>query len=159
MAHHPNWLNSEGKAAYVRQMKAQSSDPSPTPAWREHAHGLLVFPNLTSLAEDQNPLQWEPFHPGVDIHWLYREDDHGHSAALIRFQPGGAVPLHEHRGFEHIYILSGSQSDGNGCVNAGSLMVHRPGTRHRIVSEEGCLVLAIYEKPAQFIVRNGGTIP
>jgi anti-sigma factor ChrR (cupin superfamily) len=55
--------------------------------------------------------------------------------------------------------LSGSQSDGNGCLNAGSLMVHRPGTRHSIVSKEGCLVLAIYEKPAQFIVGNGGAIP
>jgi anti-sigma factor ChrR (cupin superfamily) len=159
MAHHPNSLNSGGKVAYVPQMKTACSDPSATPARREHADGLLIFPNLPSLAEDQNHLQWEPFHLGVDIHWLYREDDHGHSAALIRFQPGGAVPLHEHRGFEHIYILSGSQSDGNGRMNAGSLMVHRPGTRHRIVSEEGCLVLAIYEKPAQFIVGNGGATP
>ena len=140
-------------------MKTESSDPSATPAGCERADGMLVFPNLSGLAEDQNRLRWEPFHLGVDIHWLYREDDHGHSAALIRFQPGGAVPLHEHLGFEHIYILRGSQSDGNGCMNAGSLMVHRPGTRHKIVSEEGCLVLAIYEKPAQFIVGNDGTIP
>jgi predicted ChrR family anti-sigma factor len=140
-------------------MKTESSDSSASPARRERADRLLVFPNLSMLAENQNRWQWEPFHPGVDIHWLYREDDHGHAAALIRFQPGGAVPLHEHCGFEHIYILKGSQSDGNGCMNAGSLMVHRPGTRHSIVSEEGCLVLAIYEKPAQFILGNGGTIP
>ena len=145
--------------AYVPQMKTDSLDPSGTPARRERAPDLLVFPNLPRLAEDQHRLRWEPFHLGVDIHWLYRENDQGHSAALIRFQPGGAVPLHEHRGFEHIYILSGSQSDGNGSMNAGSLMVHRPGTRHRIVSEEGCLVLAIYEKPAQFIAGHGGPIP
>ena len=104
-------------------------------------------------------MAWQPFHPGVDIHWLYREDDQGHSAALIRFQPGAVVPLHEHRGYEHIFILSGSQSDGDGCLRAGSLMVHTPGTRHSIVSEEGCLVLAIYEKPAQFVVDQTGATP
>jgi len=140
-------------------MQIEFSYPSPAPARRQGVEGLLVFPNLSSLAGDQSHLEWEPFHLGVDIHWLYREDDQGHSAALIRFQPGGTVPLHEHRGFEHIYVLSGSQSDGNGRLNAGSLMVHRPGTRHSIVSEEGCLVLAIYEKPARFIVGNGGTVP
>lgn len=129
------------------------------PSRRERPDGSFVFPNLAILAEEQNRLPWEPFHLGVDIHWLYREDDHGYSAALIRFQPGGTVPLHEHRGFEHIYVLRGSQSDGNGCVKAGSLLVHRPGTRHKIVSEEGCLVLAIYQKPAQFIAGNGGAIP
>jgi anti-sigma factor ChrR (cupin superfamily) len=115
-----------------------------------HRHGSLVFSNLASLAENGHGLDWQPFHPGVEIHWLYRDGEDGPSAALIRFQPGAAVPMHEHRGFEHIYILRGSQSDGSGPLSAGSLMVHPPGTSHRIVSEEGCLVLAIYEKPAHF---------
>jgi anti-sigma factor ChrR (cupin superfamily) len=127
-----------------------------TPARPEPVQGSLVFPNLSKLTEDQNGSGWQPFHPGVEIRWLYREGDHGSSAALIRFQPGAVVPMHEHRGFEHIYILSGSQSDGNGYLQAGSLMVHRPGTQHSIVSEEGCLALAIYEKPTRFIVGNDG---
>lgn len=113
--------------------------------------GSLVFPDLSKLAEDHNTLEWQPFHPGVDIHWLYRDENHGPSAALIRFQPGAAVPMHTHRGLEHIYILSGSQTDGNGRLNAGSLMVHWPGTQHGIFSEEGCLVLAVYEKPPHFM--------
>lgn len=95
-------------------------------------------------------MEWQPFHPGVDIHWLYREENQGPSAALIRFQPGAVVPTHTHCGLEHIYILSGSQTDGNGRLDAGSLMVHWPGTQHSIASEEGCLVLAVYEKPPQF---------
>ena len=126
----------------------QSRPPAPPGA--ERVPGSRVFPHLFKLAEDLSDSDWRPFHPGVDIHWLYREENHGPSAALIRFQPGASVPLHEHKGFEHIYILSGSQSDGNGHLRAGSLMVHLPGTRHSIVSEEGCLVLAIYEKPAEF---------
>jgi anti-sigma factor ChrR (cupin superfamily) len=140
-------------------MITEASEPSAAPALREHGPGPLVFPNLFQLPEDQNRLTWEPFYPGVDIHWLYRQDGHGASAAVIRFQPGASVPLHEHCGLEHIFVLRGSQADGNGRLNAGSLMVHLPGTRHSIVSEEGCLVLAIYEKPAQFIVGNGGAVP
>jgi len=132
-----------------------SIDPAAS-AKHERLHGSLVFANLSTLADDQNNLGWQPFHPGVEIRWLYQEANQGPAAALIRFQPGGTVPLHEHRGFEHIYVLSGSQSDGNGRLNTGSLMVHRPGTRHSIVSEDGCLVLAIYEKPAQFVVGKGG---
>ena len=124
----------------------------------ERLHGSLIFPNLAKLAQDLGSLDWETFHPGVDIHWIYREEDHGHSAALIRFQPGSSVPLHEHRGFEHIYIISGSQSDERAALSAGSLMVHLPGTRHSIRSQEGCLVLAIYERPAQFnLEKSTGT--
>lgn len=132
-----------------------TTDPQARPsATRQPIQELLVFSNLCKLAHDQQGLEWLPFHPGVDIHWIYREQDNGHCAALIRFQPGSSVPLHEHRGFEHIFILTGSQSDKNGRLNAGSLMVHPPGTRHSISSDEGCLVLAIYEKPAQFILET-----
>ena len=98
------------------------------------------------------------FHPGVEIHWLYREGNNGSSAALIRYQPGASIPLHEHQGFEHIYILKGSQTDGDGALKEGGLMVHPPGTRHRIASADGCLVLAIYEKPAKFGIEDGKSI-
>jgi hypothetical protein len=31
------------------------------------------------------------------------------------------------------------------------LLIHAPGTRHSIASAEGCVVLAIYEKPVVFV--------
>jgi anti-sigma factor ChrR (cupin superfamily) len=114
----------------------------------------ILLTNLLTLSErgpDQAQLSWEPMRPGVDVHWIYRDGDDGAAAALIRFQPGGRVPLHEHRGHEHIFVLSGSQTDENGRLDAGSLMVHGPGTRHRIVSDAGCLVLAVYERRVRFL--------
>jgi anti-sigma factor ChrR (cupin superfamily) len=153
-----NALNSEAGRKYVRRMISDPKARPAAPARHERVLGSFIFPNLSNLAEDPNGLKWEPFHPGVEIHWIYREANHGPSAALIRFQPGATVPLHEHRGFEHIYILKGSQSDENGQLNAGSLMVHPPGTCHSIVSKEGCLVLAIYEKPPQFISKGISTV-
>jgi anti-sigma factor ChrR (cupin superfamily) len=104
-----------------------------------------------TLTKRQEELNWEPMRPGVDIHWIYREEGEGAAAALIRFQAGGRVPLHEHRGHEHIFVLSGSQTDETGRLAAGTLMVNAPGTRHSIVSEEGCLVLAIYTRGVRFL--------
>ncbi len=111
----------------------------------------LIFQHLFKIADHQADIPWQPFHTGVDIHWLYRDGDYGPAAAVIRFQPGSSVPLHEHRGHEHILVLSGSQTDENGLLSAGSLMVHQPDTRHSVSSQEGCFVLAIYERRAQFL--------
>jgi anti-sigma factor ChrR (cupin superfamily) len=111
----------------------------------------IILRDLLALANRPEELNWEPIRPGVDIHWIYQEGGEGAAAALIRFQPGGRVPLHEHRGHEHIFVLSGSQTDETGRLAAGTLMVNAPGTRHSIVSEEGCLVLAIYTRGVRFL--------
>lgn len=129
------------------------SDATPGPPEVERGASTcpLILRDLLSLATRQEELSWEPFHPGVDIHWIHREGGNGAAAALIRFQPGGRVPLHEHRGHEYIFVLSGSQADESGRLAAGSLMVHPPRTLHSVVSDEGCLVLAIYERRVRFL--------
>lgn len=59
--------------------------------------------------------------------------------------------MHEHMGYEHILILTGSQQDQNGTFKVGTLVINPPGTRHRVYSDAGCIVLAIYEKPVKFV--------
>jgi anti-sigma factor ChrR (cupin superfamily) len=133
------------------------ADEPPVPGDTEGAGpARLVLRDVFTLAARQDELPWETLRPGVDIHWIYRDGEDGAALALIRFQPGGRVPLHEHRGYEHILVLSGSQTDENGPLAAGSLMVHAPGTRHSIVSEEGCLVLAMYERRVRFVEDAAG---
>jgi len=122
--------------------------------WPGNAGNSLMIQGLNGLLEQQHTLEWEPLFDGVTVHWLYRQDDHGPGAGLIHFQPGARVPMHEHRGFEHIFVLRGSQRDENGHLETGGLMVHAPGTRHSIYSAEGCLVLAIYEKRARFLTAE-----
>jgi anti-sigma factor ChrR (cupin superfamily) len=107
--------------------------------------------DLPGLVARPDEIAWQPFRPKVEIYRIYGDGRVGPSAALIRFQPGGEVDLHEHNGFEHILVLSGSQRDDNGEAAAGTLIVNPPGTRHRIVSPNGCVVLAIYEKPVRFV--------
>ena len=61
------------------------------------------------------------------------------------------VPLHEHTGYEHIFMLSGEQVDEVSKSESGSLIINPPGTSHSILSQNGCIVLAIYEKPVKFL--------
>ena len=105
------------------------------------------LPDLFAIAQHQHRIPWEPFKDGVDIHRLYGDGITGPSAALLRFREGGKVPLHTHAGYEHIFVLCGSQRDQNNEAKAGTLLINPPGTTHSVVSEGGCIALAIYEKP------------
>ena len=111
----------------------------------------LYLPHLLSLAQNPDAIAWEPFKDGVDIHRLYGDGLTGPGAALLRYRDGGEVPLHEHTGYEHILVLAGAQHDEAGDIETGSLLIHAPGSRHRILSEAGCIVLAIYERPVRFL--------
>ena len=112
---------------------------------------VIEIREVFDLVNQQEEISWEPFREGVDIHRLYGDGKTGPAAALLRFREKGRVPLHQHQGWEHILVLSGSQRDEFGTIEAGTLRVHAPGTSHRIISEAGCIVLAIYEKPVTFL--------
>lgn len=110
---------------------------------------------LSRLLEHVNDLrateEWEPFRPGVSAHWLYREEDGGPAAVLLRYEPGARVSQHEHVGYEHLLVLEGDQFDEAGSYPAGSLVVHPPGTRHSPGSVGGCLALLVYEQAVRFV--------
>ncbi|HEY9728696.1 MAG TPA: cupin domain-containing protein [Chroococcales cyanobacterium] len=114
---------------------------------------VLILNDLLNIAARQDELSWQPFRPGVEIYRLYQDGNRGAAAALLRYQPGASIPLHDHTGFEHILVLSGSQSDRNGEHQAGTLVINPPNTNHSVISQVGCIVLAIWEKPVS--VRSG----
>lgn len=107
---------------------------------------VLILKDLLNIATLQDQLPWQPFRDGVDIYRLYG-DGTGSAAALLRYQPGASIPRHDHQGFEHIFILCGSQTDQNGEHTAGTLVINPPSSNHSVVSTSGCIVLAIWEKP------------
>ncbi|MEL6355237.1 MAG: cupin domain-containing protein [Cyanobacteria bacterium J06627_28] len=115
----------------------------------------MILPDLFSLASKPDSVAWQPFRPGVEIHRLYGDGAQGPSAALLKYEPGATVPEHHHTGYEHIVVLSGSQSDAKGTYAAGTLVINPPESHHNIVSEAGCLVLIIWEKPV--VIQSEGT--
>jgi anti-sigma factor ChrR (cupin superfamily) len=113
---------------------------------------LLLKPlDVYHIVIHEDEIAWEPDKEGVEIFRLYGDGISGPTAALIRYHEGGQVRLHEHTSYEHIMVLAGSQRDENGVFNAESLVINLPGSRHKVISEHGCIVLAIYEKPVRFL--------
>ena len=111
--------------------------------------------DLFNLPDIQGHIAWQPYREGVEIHRLYGDGITGPIAALIRYRAGGEVPLHVHIGYEHIIILAGSQRMGNEVFGTGTLIINPPGTQHKVSSDDGCIVLAIYEKPVRFLQLSG----
>ena len=111
----------------------------------------FIIANVATMAAHPESVPWRRLREGVEIHRLYGSSDAGASAALLRYAPGAFVPQHVHRGHEHIFVLTGSQSDERGHHRAGTLVMNAPGSRHSVSSAEGCIVLAIWEQPVVFI--------
>jgi anti-sigma factor ChrR (cupin superfamily) len=93
---------------------------------------------------------WKAMRPGVDIRHLAGVGD-GPTAALLRYAPGARVPKHRHAGFEVIYVLEGAQSDERGTYPAGTLVVNPEGGAHSVRSDDGCLVLIVWERSIEFL--------
>ena len=109
----------------------------------------MILQDIFSLSDHPEQLPWQPFRPGVEIYRLYGDGDQGPAAALLKYAPGARVPEHEHQGYEHIIVLSGSQRDHQGSHGTGTLVINPPGSEHSVISEAGCIVLIIWEKPVK----------
>ena len=115
-----------------------------------HPLAPLILTHLPNVAALEAAVRWEPFRAGIEISRLYGDGDIGPSAALLRYQPGASVQMHRHTGYEHVLVLAGSQRDQNGFHGAGTLVINPPDSRHAVVSDAGCVVLVIWEKPIVF---------
>jgi len=114
----------------------------------------LAFADLLQCAAEPDRLDWETLRPGVQFHALYGTPGVGPAAALLRYAPGASVPTHTHTDYEHILVLRGSQRDGDGHYRAGTLLASPPGSHHAVVSDEGCVVLAIWSAPIEFAAES-----
>ncbi|HVZ72333.1 MAG TPA: cupin domain-containing protein [Polyangia bacterium] len=108
----------------------------------------VVLTDLVNRAKRAD-FTWEPLRPGIEIHRLYG-GERGPSAAVLRYAPGAKLALHEHPGYEHIFILEGAQVDDHGRYDAPSFIVNPPGSTHSVTSPDGCLVLVIWQEPVRF---------
>lgn len=108
------------------------------------------------LAESQAPdFTWSALRPGVDEHRLHTGDGDGEggglTVSLLRYAPGARVAAHRHTGTEQIHVLAGSQRDARGTYGAGTVAINLPGTTHEVVSDDGCTVFIVWERPVAFL--------
>jgi anti-sigma factor ChrR (cupin superfamily) len=112
---------------------------------------MTIGPILLDLNPDELARHpgFRPFREGIDMLPLYEETG-GAAAAILRYAPGAEAPQHRHEGYEHVYVLSGSQEDEFGSYSAGTLRINAPGSSHHVRSPDGCLILIIWQKPVVF---------
>lgn len=107
---------------------------------------------LASRYVDVEQLPWKPTPtPGIDMKILLDIPETGLLTALFRWQPGTALPLHEHVEIEQTYVLSGSIVDDEGEVREGNYVWRPKGNRHIARSPNGALVLSFFLKPNKFL--------
>ncbi len=112
---------------------------------------LILKDALTDIDALEPTLDWQPFRPGILISLIYSSAEGGATAAFLKYEAGAHVALHMHAGYEHIFILKGSQVDRSGENGAGTVIINPPGSTHRVSSPRGCIVLIIWEKPVVLV--------
>lgn len=93
---------------------------------------------------------WLAPRPGIKVRELYQADD-GYRISLVKYAPGAKVPDHLHTADEHSYVLEGSIKDASGEHFAGSYLLSPMGSRHRVWSDRGALVLTHRLGPIRFL--------
>jgi anti-sigma factor ChrR (cupin superfamily) len=121
--------------------------PAVTPSLR----GAAALAPLASRYVTVDSLPWLATRfPGVDFKILIEDPATGGSTQLVRFAPGASLPLHEHVEVEQSYILSGSLVDNEGEATVGNFVWRPAGSRHVATAPNGCLLLAIFQRPNRF---------
>ena len=92
-------------------------------------------------------LTFENFREGIEVHWLIKGGAAEPTVAVLKYEPGSAVPRHRHAGLETIMVLDGVQSDEAGDYAAGTLVLNEAGSEHSVWSKEGCVVLIQWDLP------------
>ena len=93
-------------------------------------------------------LDFEPFREGIMVSWILRGTP---AIAVLKYEPGAAVPKHLHTGVEMIIVLAGTQYDERGYYQRGDLVINPINSQHEVSSNEGCVVLLHWNKPVEFL--------
>jgi anti-sigma factor ChrR (cupin superfamily) len=111
--------------------------------------------NPGSQYVDVDQLDWQDTgFAGVQIKVLWRDESSEAFTALFRVEPGACLPRHRHPLVEQTFVLEGSLVDEEGVCSAGNFVWRSPGSVHTARSPEGCVALAIFQKPNEFL--DGG---
>ena len=134
--------------ASIDELIAQSIEPvAPPVSLRAQIVGNIrnVPQNSTTIREEEG--RWKPVVPGVDMKRLSKDPRRGTVTLLLRFQPGGTLPAHDHRGNEQTYVIEGSCCIGAVGLSQGDFHHVEAGEHHgTVISKEGCTLLLVVDE-------------
>jgi len=116
----------------------------------KYADGIIKISNVLEIIKNPDVLNWQMLRDKIEIFPLYEEKD-GVKAAFLRFGPGAVIPDHLHTGYEHIFVLKGLQLDQFNSYTDFDFVIFTPNSSHKVISEQGGLAIAIWQKPIKFL--------
>jgi anti-sigma factor ChrR (cupin superfamily) len=90
---------------------------------------------------------WSSVAPGVKVKTLAFDRARRTATLLMSFEPGAAMPEHDHHGPEQSYVVSGSCRVGSMVLRTGDFHTAPAGSHHgTVVSDEGCVLLLVVDQ-------------
>ena len=113
------------------------------PSLRDQTLALLDAPKLPL---DFTAYSWEEVCPGVRVHVVKDDPEHGRRACLVWADPGAVHPAHRHLGDEVILVLQGGIKDEHGSYGPGEICRSRTGSVHseEALPGEECVCFVLY---------------
>lgn len=135
-------ISSKGQLMSNGQVKF---DPFPYNSLNDR---IIKFQGMENISMPDD-LEFVPYQPevrkGIEIHTIFSlvdQDPQGPDAAILKYEPGAFVALHEHIGYEMVVVLTGDYIENGVTFLPGSLILRSPGTFHTMASINGCTILA-----------------
>ena len=80
------------------------------------------------------------------IHLEREAEESGHTSSFVKFEPNSYFPAHSHPQGEEVYVIDGVFSDENGDYPAGTYIRNPPGSFHKPLTKEGCILFVKLEQ-------------
>lgn len=114
---------------------------------------------LAARYVEVSELPWRPTRwDGIRMKVLMEDKDKGLLTALMQWDAGTKLPLHEHVRIEQTFVLEGSLEDSEGVATAGNFVWRPEGSQHVASAPNGALILAFFLQPNRFFDEQKGLL-
>ncbi|SDZ40597.1 cupin domain-containing protein [Bacillus sp. 166amftsu] len=84
-------------------------------------------------------MKWDDgMYPGTSMCYLWEEPETGRVVFLVKVDPGGRIPLHNHLRREIAYLVEGEVRLNEDIMKAGDFLVAAGEQAHDVYTETGC---------------------
>ena len=108
---------------------------------------MVVSTNTHIIVRVEDRQWYEGVFPHSSYQPLWQDPQSERQAFIVRFGPGGSIPLHNHPGREFAYVLEGEMDVGGERMRPGDFLSAADGDTHEVRTETGVTFFIVVDKP------------
>lgn len=154
-------LSNGALGAVLDRLDGEAGEPSLRRCELDSAtRSIIPAPLQAYIGKSLDSLEWKRRGAGVEEARLAMSGADSYKVALLRIEPGRAMPQHSHCGAEYTVVLQGAYRDGDTEVKSGDFCVADADDTHQPVADpkEGCLCLIVLDEPVRLTGAWGWVI-